>query len=205
MVRRGQGRPRAVQRRRSRRHRGRWSSCGFDVFVDLKLLDIPTTVEQAARVVGSLGARYLTLHALGGVAHAAGRRRGLPRAGPARAGLPSPAPHSRSPCSPATPERPPHILPRRGWPLAVEAGCGGLVCAASDLPRGAPAGAAPDHGRARHPPRGRRAPRPGRARHARPGASPPGPICWSSAGRHPGADDPAAAAAAIVGEVTALR
>src|SRR3954465_1471919 len=36
---------------------------GFDVFVDLKLFDIPTPVERAARVVGSLGARYLTLHA----------------------------------------------------------------------------------------------------------------------------------------------
>ena len=40
---------------------------GYDVFVDLKLHDIPTTVGKAARVLGSLGARYLTLHALGGV------------------------------------------------------------------------------------------------------------------------------------------
>src|SRR4051812_10698468 len=27
---------------------------GFDVFVDLKMFDIPTTVEKAARVIGSL-------------------------------------------------------------------------------------------------------------------------------------------------------
>ena len=32
-------------------------------FVDLKLHDIPTTVGKAARVLGALGARYLTLHA----------------------------------------------------------------------------------------------------------------------------------------------
>ena len=36
---------------------------GYDVFVDLKLHDIPTTVHKAARVLGSLGAGYLTLHA----------------------------------------------------------------------------------------------------------------------------------------------
>ena len=33
---------------------------GVDVFCDLKLHDIPTTVGRAARVVGSLGARHLT-------------------------------------------------------------------------------------------------------------------------------------------------
>src|SRR5258706_3173156 len=41
---------------------------GYDVFLDLKLLDIPTTVGRAARVVGALGARYLTLHSFGGSA-----------------------------------------------------------------------------------------------------------------------------------------
>src|SRR5215831_3617180 len=40
---------------------------GYDVFVDLKLLDIPTTVSRAAWVIGALGARYLTLHARGDV------------------------------------------------------------------------------------------------------------------------------------------
>src|SRR5438270_9626479 len=39
---------------------------GYDVFVDLKLHDIPTTVEKAARVIGALGVRYLTIHAMGG-------------------------------------------------------------------------------------------------------------------------------------------
>ena len=40
----------------------------LDVFVDLKLHDIPTTVHKAARVLGAVGARYVTLHAQGGAA-----------------------------------------------------------------------------------------------------------------------------------------
>src|SRR5215467_1956823 len=39
---------------------------GLDVMLDLKLYDIPTTVRRAARVVGALGAKYLTIHAHGG-------------------------------------------------------------------------------------------------------------------------------------------
>src|SRR4051794_34764917 len=44
----------------------RLTDLGYDVFLDLKLHDIPTTVEKAARVIGSLGAKYLTIHATGG-------------------------------------------------------------------------------------------------------------------------------------------
>src|SRR5262245_7955727 len=39
----------------------------LDVFCDLKLHDIPTTVGRAAQVLGAVGARYVTLHASGGV------------------------------------------------------------------------------------------------------------------------------------------
>src|SRR6478735_273885 len=42
---------------------------GFEVFADLKLLDIPTTVSKTARVIGSLGATYLTVHTRAGVDH----------------------------------------------------------------------------------------------------------------------------------------
>src|SRR5262245_24036811 len=38
---------------------------GVDVFCDIKLHDIPNTVGRAARVIGALGARYLTIHAAG--------------------------------------------------------------------------------------------------------------------------------------------
>jgi orotidine-5'-phosphate decarboxylase len=39
---------------------------GADVFVDLKLHDIPRTVEAGAKRLAKLGARYLTVHAMGG-------------------------------------------------------------------------------------------------------------------------------------------
>src|SRR5689334_1143938 len=41
---------------------------GYEVFLDLKMHDIPNTVRRAARVAGSIGVRYLTLHAHGGPA-----------------------------------------------------------------------------------------------------------------------------------------
>ena len=47
---------------------GSLAELGFEVFLDLKLHDIPTTVGKAARVLGAVGVNYVTLHAHGGPA-----------------------------------------------------------------------------------------------------------------------------------------
>lgn len=49
---------------------------GFGVFLDLKLHDIPNTVEQACRQATRLGVELLTVHCLGGRAMLAAARRG---------------------------------------------------------------------------------------------------------------------------------
>ena len=40
---------------------------GFSVFADLKLHDIPNTVNRTARVLGRMGVEFLNFHAAGGV------------------------------------------------------------------------------------------------------------------------------------------
>jgi len=43
------------------------ADCGLRVFLDLKLHDIPTTVERAARALARLRPAFVTVHTLGGV------------------------------------------------------------------------------------------------------------------------------------------
>lgn len=103
---------------------------GLDVFLDLKLHDIPTTVERSACVVGALGARYLTVHTLGGIAMVRAAVDGV-RAGAARAGcLPSNVVGVTVLTS--DPVAAPEELARRVQ-VAVRGGCGAVVCAAPDL------------------------------------------------------------------------
>jgi orotidine-5'-phosphate decarboxylase len=103
---------------------------GYKVFLDLKLHDIPTTVEKAARVVGSLGASYLTIHAVGGAPMLRAGVEGLTE-GASRAGLPEPISLAVTILT-SDDGAPPHILGKRVQ-AALEGGCRGLVCAASDL------------------------------------------------------------------------
>lgn len=109
---------------------GALTDLGYDVFLDLKLHDIPTTVEKAARVLGSLGVSYLTLHAHGGVPMLRAGVNGLAE-GAANAGLEPPMALAVTVLT-SDADAPPHIVPKRVM-VAAEAGCGGIVCAASDL------------------------------------------------------------------------
>lgn len=102
---------------------------GFTVFLDLKLHDIPTTVEKSARVLGSLGASYLTLHAFGGVDMLRAGVEGLAD-GAERAELPPPTALAVTVLT-SDSDAPPHILQKRVM-VALQAGCGGLVCAVAD-------------------------------------------------------------------------
>ncbi|MBE0476513.1 MAG: orotidine-5'-phosphate decarboxylase [Coriobacteriia bacterium] len=63
---------------------------GFEVFVDLKLHDIPHQVRGAAEALGTLGSAMLTVHASGGAAMIEAAVEGA-RAGAGSAGIPSPA------------------------------------------------------------------------------------------------------------------
>ena len=109
---------------------GALADLGFDVFCDLKLHDIPTTVGRAARVIGSLGASYLNFHAQGGVAMLTAGVDGF-LAGAADAGLPAPVPLAVTILT-SDDGAPDHILPKRVQ-LALESGCTGIVCAAGDV------------------------------------------------------------------------
>jgi orotidine-5'-phosphate decarboxylase len=103
---------------------------GYQVFLDLKLADIPTTVRKAATVLGALGVSYLTLHAFAGPAVLRAGVEGLAE-GAERAGLEAPAALAVTVLT-SDADAPPHILAKRVT-AAVEARCAGVVCAASDV------------------------------------------------------------------------
>lgn len=103
---------------------------GFKVFVDLKLADIPNTTRRAARVLGALGASYITVHSSVGAGSLRAAVEGFAE-GAERAGL---VPGSVLGVTVLTsePEAPADLLASRVTSV-LEAGCGGVVCAAADL------------------------------------------------------------------------
>lgn len=104
---------------------------GVDVFLDLKLHDIPTTVARASRVLGALGVKYLTMHARGGVDMLSAGIEAFGE-GADGAGLPDPIALAVTVLT-SDDGAPPHIVPDRVQ-AALDSGCGGLVLAAADLP-----------------------------------------------------------------------
>ncbi len=103
---------------------------GFEVFLDIKLHDIPTTVNKAASVAGALGVSYLTMHAHGGLPMLRAGVEGL-TTGARKAGLEDPTALAITVLT-SDADAPDHIVPSR-LRVAVEAGCGGVVCSATDL------------------------------------------------------------------------
>ncbi len=102
----------------------------YQVMLDLKFHDIPTTVRKAARVVGALGVTYLTLHAQSGAVMLRAGVDGL-RDGAEAAGLPAPTALGVTILT-SDSDAPPHILSKR-VAASIEGGCGGIVCAAADV------------------------------------------------------------------------
>jgi len=171
---------------------------GFKVFLDVKLHDIPTTVNRAARVLGALGPAYVTLHAQPGPVTLRAGVDGLAE-GAAAAGVDPPVALAVTVLT-SDPDAPAHILGQR-VAAAVAAGCGGIVCATADVreakqlaprllavvPGIRPAGSDPND----------------QARPATPGAALTAGADLLVVGRAvTRADDQAAAAEAIAGEVS---
>jgi orotidine-5'-phosphate decarboxylase len=106
----------------------RLRALGLSIFADLKLYDIPTTVERAARALGRRGVDFLNFPAAGGTAMLEAGVAGLTE-GALEAGHPAPVALAvtvltSDPDASAFGER----LDR-----AVAAGCGGVVCSAREI------------------------------------------------------------------------
>ena len=99
---------------------------GFEVFADLKFIDIPTQVGRAAAQVGRTGARWLTVHTFGGADMLRAGVEGLAEGSDGAAQvlgvtiLTSERDRSRS------------VLEER-VALARDTGCGGVICSAADI------------------------------------------------------------------------
>ena len=114
---------------------------GAAVFLDLKLHDIPNTVEAAAAAAGALGASYLTVHASGGEAMLRAALEGAAR-GAEKAALPPPRVLAVTALTSLADAdvvalglgRTAAEMATRLAEVAVRAGVGGLVCSAREAP-----------------------------------------------------------------------
>ena len=115
---------------------------GLPVFLDLKLHDIPQTVESAARGAGALGVAMVTVHASGGAAMVTAARRGLHQ-GAAKAGKPLPRLLAVTVLTSLGDEElaaiglqgPASEAVLRLGRLAIDAGADGLVCSPAEVAR----------------------------------------------------------------------
>jgi orotidine-5'-phosphate decarboxylase len=108
----------------------RMRALDLEVFADIKLHDIPTTVGRAARVLGRQGVRYLNFHAAGGTemlrAGVEGLAEGARDGGHEHAIPIAVTVLTSDPETGAFDER----LAR-----AIESGCGGVVCSVDEIER----------------------------------------------------------------------
>jgi len=101
---------------------------GLPIFLDLKLHDIPQTVENAARGVAALGVDYVSVHASGGAEMIRAARKALPRTKLlAVTALTSLGPEDLDAIGLAR-----DAVPRLAK-LAMEAGADGVVCSPQEV------------------------------------------------------------------------
>jgi len=109
---------------------GTFQQMGYRIFLDLKLHDIPNTVHSAARVLGSLGVNYLTLHTAGGKDMVSAGVDGLLE-GARNAGIGDPVALGVTILT-SDPNSDVETMGER-IQIAIDSGCRGLVCSAQDL------------------------------------------------------------------------
>lgn len=108
----------------------RLDALGLQVFCDLKLHDIPTTVGRAARVLGGLGVSYLNFHAAGGIEMLrAGVEGVLEGARDAGRGAPVPLAVTVLTSDPDASAFDARLA------NAIESGCRGVVCSVQEIAR----------------------------------------------------------------------
>jgi orotidine-5'-phosphate decarboxylase len=106
---------------------------GAELFLDLKLMDIPETVERAVASAAGLGARYLTVHASGGPKMLERAQRSAEGSGLTLLAVTVLTSLDASDLSEVGVASAPGEQVRRLAELARRAGIGGLVCSAQEV------------------------------------------------------------------------